>query len=166
MNAERVMAAVRAERLHGLLDTLAGFGALQAGGMNRQALSAEDFEARAWLIGEAQRIGCRVWTDACANLFIRLDGLEDLPPVMTGSHIDTQPSGGHLDGCYGVMAGLECLLALHDQGLRTRRPIGGGVDERRGKSFQPRSHGLQRLRRTDPHGCLSRQPGCFGRQCR
>ncbi len=123
MKAEKVMAAVRGERLHGLLDTLAGFGALPTGGMNRQALSDEDFAARAWLIGEARRIGCRVWTDACANLFIRRDGLEDLPPVMTGSHIDTQPSGGHLDGCYGVMAGLECLLALHELDLRTRRPI-------------------------------------------
>ena len=123
MKAEKVMAAVRGERLHGLLDSLAGFGALPTGGMNRQALSDEDFAARAWLIGEAQRIGCRVWTDACANLFIRRDGLEDLPPVITGSHIDTQPSGGHLDGCYGVMAGLECLLALHEIDLRTRRPI-------------------------------------------
>lgn len=123
MKAENVMAAVRGERLHGLLDILAGFGALPTGGMNRQALSDEDFAARAWLIGEAQRIGCRVWTDVCANLFIRRDGLEDLPPVMTGSHIDTQPSGGHLDGCYGVMAGLECLLALHELDLSTRRPI-------------------------------------------
>lgn len=123
MKAEKVMATVRGERLHGLLDTLAGFGALPTGGMNRQALSDEDFTARAWLIGEARRIGCRVWTDVCANLFIRRDGLEDLPPVMTGSHIDTQPSGGHLDGCYGVMAGLECLLALHELDLSTRRPI-------------------------------------------
>ncbi|MGA6396854.1 hypothetical protein [Pseudomonas aeruginosa] len=57
------MAAVRAECLHGLLDTLAGFGALQAGGMNRQALAAEDFEARAWPTGEAQRTGCRM--DGC-----------------------------------------------------------------------------------------------------
>ncbi|AVO53084.1 M20 family metallo-hydrolase [Ectopseudomonas mendocina] len=123
MTAVRVMNAVRGERLQGLLTTLADFGGLEGGGMNRQALSAEDLDARAWLIGEARRIGCRLWTDACANLFIRRDGLEDLPPVMTGSHIDTQPNGGRYDGCYGVMAGLECLLALHDQNLRTRRPI-------------------------------------------
>jgi N-carbamoyl-L-amino-acid hydrolase len=115
--------AVSAQRLQHWLDTLATFGPTGDGGMNRQALSEEDFQARAWLIGEAQKLGCTVWTDACANLFIRRDGLEDLPPVMTGSHIDTQPTGGTLDGCYGVMAGFECLHALHDAGIRTRRPI-------------------------------------------
>ncbi|MEH3024029.1 MAG: M20 family metallo-hydrolase [Pseudomonas oryzihabitans] len=117
------MKAVRSERLHRLLDTLAEFGGLGEGGMDRQALSEHDLDARAWLIDEARRIGCRVWTDSCANLFIRRDGREDLPPVMTGSHIDTQPNGGRYDGCYGVMAGLECLLALADRNLRTRRPI-------------------------------------------
>ena len=120
---DNALHAVSAQRLQHWLDTLATFGPTGDGGMNRQALSEEDFQARAWLIGEAQKLGCTVWTDACANLFIRRDGLEDLPPVMTGSHIDTQPTGGTLDGCYGVMAGLECLHALHDAGIRTRRPI-------------------------------------------
>lgn len=115
--------AVSSTRLQGLLDTLASFGPSANGGMNRQALSEEDFQARAWLIDEARKLGCTVWTDACANLFLRRDGLEDLPPVMTGSHIDTQPTGGTLDGCYGVMAGLECLHALHDANVLTRRPI-------------------------------------------
>ena len=115
--------AVSSTRLQGLLDTLATFGPSANGGMNRQALSEEDFQARAWLIDEARKLGCTVWTDACANLFLRRDGLEDLPPVMTGSHIDTQPTGGTLDGCYGVMAGLECLHALHDANVLTRRPI-------------------------------------------
>jgi N-carbamoyl-L-amino-acid hydrolase len=123
MIAEKTLNAVSATRLQGLLDTLATFGPGSDGGMNRQALSEEDFQARAWLIGEAHRLGCTVWRDACANLFIRRDGREDLPPVMTGSHIDTQPTGGKLDGCYGVMAGLECLHALRDAGVQTRRPI-------------------------------------------
>ncbi|WDY59628.1 M20 family metallo-hydrolase [Pseudomonas sp. PSKL.D1] len=117
------MNAVSAERLHGLLATLATFGPGRNGGMNRQALSEEDFQARAWLIDQAQALGCKVWTDACANLFIRREGLLDLPPVMTGSHIDTQPTGGTLDGCYGVIAGLECLHALADANIQTRRPI-------------------------------------------
>ena len=115
--------AVSSTRLQGLLDTLASFGPGANGGMNRQALSEEDLQARAWLIDEARKLGCTVWTDACANLFLRREGRENLPPVMTGSHIDTQPTGGTLDGCYGVMAGLECLHALHDADVRTRRPI-------------------------------------------
>ncbi|AOE83209.1 M20 family metallo-hydrolase [Pseudomonas sp. TCU-HL1] len=123
MSAPAALAAVRAERLHSLLETLAGFGPGENGGMDRQALSEGDLLARAWLIERTQALGCRVWTDGCANLFIRRDGREDLPPVMTGSHIDTQPSGGTLDGCYGVMAGLECLHALEDASIRTRRPI-------------------------------------------
>jgi N-carbamoyl-L-amino-acid hydrolase len=123
MTAQCALEAVCAERLHGLLETLATFGPGERGGMNRQALSEEDFQARAWLIDRAQQLGCKVWADGCANLFIRREGREDLPPVMTGSHIDTQPTGGHLDGCYGVMAGLECLYALENAGIRTRRPI-------------------------------------------
>lgn len=123
MTAQRVMNAVSGARLSASLDTLAGFGGLDGGGMNRQALSEHDLDARAWLIDRARQLNCRVWTDACANLFIRRDGQQDLPPVMTGSHIDTQPSGGRLDGCYGVMAGLECLQALADTDVRTRRPI-------------------------------------------
>lgn len=123
MKSEIAMNAVSGERLQGLLDALATFGPGRESGMNRQALSEEDFQARAWLIAQAQALGCKVWTDACANLFIRRDGREDLPPVMTGSHIDTQPTGGRLDGCYGVMAGLECLHALAEAGVRTRRPI-------------------------------------------
>lgn len=123
MTAGKILNAVCSTRLQGLLETLTTFGAGQNGGMNRQALSEEDFQARTWLISEAQKLGCTVWTDTCANLFIRREGREDLPPVMTGSHIDTQPGGGKLDGCYGVMAGLECLHALDAANVRTRRPI-------------------------------------------
>ncbi|WP_213938055.1 M20 family metallo-hydrolase [Pseudomonas sp. dw_612] len=123
MIEQRVLDAVSAERLHDLLDNLARFGPGERGGMNRQALSEEDFQARAWLIDKARQLGCQVWTDGCANLFIRREGREDLPPVMTGSHIDTQPTGGRLDGCYGVMAGMECLYSLEEAGIRTLRPI-------------------------------------------
>ncbi|PVZ19729.1 MULTISPECIES: M20 family metallo-hydrolase [unclassified Pseudomonas] len=123
MNTQRVIDAVSGARLLQRLAQLATYGGLEGGAMNRQALSEHDFDARAWLIGQARQLGCRVWTDPCANLFIRYDGDSELAPVMTGSHIDTQPSGGRLDGCYGVMAGLECLQALAATGVRTRRPI-------------------------------------------
>ncbi|HEY0210643.1 M20 family metallo-hydrolase [Acerihabitans sp.] len=114
---------VRQERLLDNLAALARFGALPAGGVNRQALSAEDLAAREWIIDLAVALGCEVTTDQCANLFIRRAGLRDLPPVVTGSHIDTQPCGGNLDGCYGVMAGIECLFALNEAGIVTQRPL-------------------------------------------
>ncbi|MFY1663571.1 M20 family metallo-hydrolase [Pseudomonas sp. Pseu.R1] len=123
MNAEKTLRAVSAARLQYWLETLATFGPGTHGGMNRQALSEEELQARAWLIDEAKKLGCTVWTDGCANLFIRRNGREDLPPVMTGSHIDTQPTGGTLDGCYGVMAGLEVLHALTEANVQTLRPI-------------------------------------------
>ena len=119
----QVVAQVSQQRLLDRLAQLARFGALENGGVDRQALSSEELDARAWLIDWAGSLGCEVITDDSANLFIRRAGQEALPPVVTGSHIDTQPSGGNLDGCYGVIAGMECLSALHNAGITTRRPI-------------------------------------------
>jgi len=110
-------------RLLASIEALAAFGARSDGGVNRPALSATDLDARRYLVAQAHALGCTVSTDACANLFIRRPGIDDASPVMTGSHIDTQPSGGKLDGCYGVLAGLECIAALNDAGIRTRRPL-------------------------------------------
>ena len=70
MIADQVMQAVSSERLQRLLETLATFGPGIDGGMNRQALSEEDFLARAWLIEEARKLDCKVWTDASANLAV------------------------------------------------------------------------------------------------
>ncbi|MFS2224132.1 M20 family metallo-hydrolase [Pantoea sp. B65] len=130
------------QRLMDKLTQLAQFGALENGGVDRQALSAEELEARAWLIDWACTLGCEVITDDCANLFIRRAGREDLPPVVTGSHIDTQPCGGNLDGCYGVIAGMECLSALADAGITTRRPIEVAVwMNEEGSRFSPGAMG-------------------------
>ncbi|MBJ7222156.1 MULTISPECIES: M20 family metallo-hydrolase [unclassified Brenneria] len=121
--AKKAADCVRQSRLLDNLAILSRFGALASGGVDRQALSTEDLDARAWLIDLAQSLGCEVSTDDCANLFIRRAGQQDLPPVVTGSHIDTQPCGGNLDGCYGVMAGIECLSALNEAGIVTQRPL-------------------------------------------
>ncbi|CNL34760.1 putative amino acid hydrolase [Yersinia enterocolitica] len=129
-------------RLMGRLAQLAEFGALENGGVNRQALSAEELDARAWLIDWAFALGCEVMTDDCANLFIRRAGREDLPPVVTGSHIDTQPCGGNLDGCYGVIAGMECLSALVQADITTLRPIEVAVwMNEEGSRFSPGAMG-------------------------
>ncbi|WP_321784077.1 M20 family metallo-hydrolase [Paraburkholderia sp. J94] len=121
--ANRIAHHVDAERLLASVETLASFGARDDGGVNRPALSADDLDARRYLIERAHALGCTVSVDACANLFIRRAGTEALAPVVTGSHIDTQPSGGKLDGCYGVLAGFEVLEALNDANVQTRRPF-------------------------------------------
>ena len=89
-------------------------GATANGGCNRQAFSDADWQGRLLLSRWAQSVGCTVRVDAIGNMFARrAGGDESLSAVMTGSHLDTQPTGGKFDGVYGVLAGLEVLEALH-----------------------------------------------------
>ncbi len=116
--------AVDQERLWDRLMQMARIGAIAGDGVNRACLTPLDREARRLLIGWARAIGLEVSVDAAANLWLRRPGTDpDLAPVVTGSHMDTQPQGGRFDGIYGVLAGLEALSALHDAGIVPRRPI-------------------------------------------
>ena len=111
-------------RLWDSLMQLAQIGATDKGGVCRLALTELDREARDLFIAWAKEIGCSVRIDAIGNIFARRAGLrDDLPPVMTGSHIDTQPTGGKFDGNYGVLAGLEVLRTLADANVRTLAPL-------------------------------------------
>lgn len=115
---------VNGERLWASLMALAQIGATPKGGVCRLALSDLDRQARDWLCAQAQDLGLSVRVDAIGNVFLRRAGLrDDLPPIMTGSHIDTQPTGGKFDGNYGVLAGLEVVRALNDHGIQTQAPI-------------------------------------------
>jgi len=107
------------------LAELAGFGGSVVDGVARQTLTPEDLQARTWLAARfATRPGYAVGIDDAANLHIRRFGLDDeLPCVMTGSHVDTQPLGGWLDGAFGVMAGLEVLEALDEANICTQRSV-------------------------------------------
>lgn len=116
--------AVDEERLWRRHCELARCGATPAGGVNRQALSPQEAQARAVLVRWGEAIGCRPFTDAIGNLFLRLEGSDPgLEPVLTGSHIDSQPTGGRFDGAFGVLAGLEALQAIVETGTSPRRPI-------------------------------------------
>jgi len=120
----KASAAVREARLWQRHVDMAKLGATARGGVNRQALSAEDVAARKLLASWAVSRGFTLSTDAIGNLFVRRAGEQnDAAPVMTGSHMDSQPTGGRFDGIYGVLAGFEVLEALEDAGIRTRRPI-------------------------------------------
>ena len=92
-------------RLWQRLMDFAKFGATSKGGVCRLALSKEEVQARAALVAWAKRIGLKPSVDAAANLFLALEGREpQLPPLLIGSHIDSQPTGGKFDGAYGVLA--------------------------------------------------------------
>lgn len=121
--AETVQDHVDGERLRLAIAQLATFGGRADGGVSRETLTDTDLAARRHLVDRARALGCVVEIDDCANLFFRRPGRSDLPPVLTGSHADTQPVGGKLDGAYGVVAGLEVIQALNDAGVQTARPV-------------------------------------------
>ena len=103
---------------------MAKIGAIPGNGVNRAALSPEDITARKLLISWARARNFEVGVDGIGNLFVRRPGLDaHAPPVMTGSHMDSQPRGGRFDGIYGVLAGLEALEAIDEAGVETQRPI-------------------------------------------
>lgn len=106
------------------LMAMARIGAIPGDGVNRACLTELDRQARRLLIDWATGIGAHVTVDAAANLWLRRDGSDPhATPVVTGSHMDTQPNGGRFDGIYGVIAGLEALTAMHDANIVTPRPI-------------------------------------------
>ncbi|MBX4139466.1 Zn-dependent hydrolase [Pseudomonas rhodesiae] len=112
------------DRLWQSLMDLARLGATAKGGVCRLALTDLDRQARDLFVQWCEDAGCSVTVDGIGNIFARRPGRNpDLAPVMTGSHIDTQPTGGKFDGCYGVMAGLEVIRTLNDLKIETQAPI-------------------------------------------
>jgi len=115
---------INGERLWQSLMDLAAIGATPKGGVCRLALSELDRQGRDRVVGWAREAGLTVTVDQIGNVFMRRPGRDNTrPPVMTGSHIDTQPTGGKFDGNYGVLAGLEVVRTLNDHGIETDAPI-------------------------------------------
>lgn len=111
----------------------------KVGGCHRLALSDKDLRARQLFIDWCQAEGCTLSVDAIGNLFLRRSGRNNnLAPVLTGSHLDTQPTGGKFDGIYGCLAGLEVLRVLNEQNIETERPIEVAVwTNEEGARFKP-----------------------------
>jgi len=115
---------INGERLWASLMELAKIGATEKGGVKRLTLTDLDKQGRDLVIGWARDAGLSITVDQIGNVFMRRDGTNNaLPPVMTGSHIDTQPTGGKFDGNYGVLAGLEVIRTLNDLKIKTEAPI-------------------------------------------
>jgi N-carbamoyl-L-amino-acid hydrolase len=115
---------VNPDRLRASLEKMAEIGATPGGGVHRLTLTDEDKRARDLFIRWLEELNLTVTVDEMGNIFGRRPGRNnDLPPVMSGSHIDTQPKGGRFDGILGVMSALEVLRTLEDHGVTTQRPI-------------------------------------------
>ncbi|MGN8004888.1 Zn-dependent hydrolase, partial [Acidovorax sp. 22279] len=103
---------------------LAQIGATPKGGVCRLTLTDLDKQGRDLVTRWAREAGMTVTIDKIGNGFMRRPGRNNsLPPIMTGSHIDTQPTGGKFDGNYGVLAGIEVVRTLNDHGIETEAPI-------------------------------------------
>ena len=116
--------SIDSDRLWQRLMDMAAIGATPAGGCNRQALSDLDLAGRQLFESWCLDAGCTIERDAIGNVFVRRAGTNaSTAPVMTGSHLDTQPTGGKFDGVYGVLAGLEVIETLNDHQIETVHPI-------------------------------------------
>ncbi len=115
---------INGQRLWDSLMEMAKIGATEKGGVCRLALTDVDKAARDLFVRWCEEAGCTVSVDKMGNIFARRPGKDNaLPPVMTGSHIDSQPTGGKFDGIYGVLAGLEVVRTLNDLSYETNAPI-------------------------------------------
>ena len=130
---------INGQRLWQSLMDLAEIGATPKGGVCRLALTDRDREGRDVVCMWLREAGCTISIDAIGNIFARRAGRRnDLPPVVAGSHIDTQPSGGKFDGNYGVLAVLEVMRTLNDFRIETERPLEAAIwTNEEGTRFTP-----------------------------
>jgi beta-ureidopropionase / N-carbamoyl-L-amino-acid hydrolase len=126
-------------RLLAHLAEMAEIGATPAGGCNRQALTDLDRDGRLLFLSWCEARGYAVTVDRIGNLFAQRPGTDpDARPILMGSHLDTQPTGGKYDGVYGVLAGLEVLEALDDAGVDLPNPLEVAVwTNEEGARFDP-----------------------------
>src|ERR1700684_4540720 len=115
---------INGQRLWDALMEMAKIGGTPKGGCKRLTLTDLDKQGRELFRRWCEKEGCTVKVDEMGNMFARRAGVEDdLPPVMMGSHLDTQPTGGKFDGVLGLLGALEVVRSLNDLKIETRRPI-------------------------------------------
>lgn len=124
MNSNLSDLRINGKRLWETLMTMGAIGGTPKGGCNRQAMTDEDRVGRELFMHWCKDASCSFRIDQIGNIFARREGQSsELPPVMMGSHLDTQPTGGKFDGVYGVLAGVEILRTLEENAITTDHPI-------------------------------------------
>ncbi|RQG88863.1 Zn-dependent hydrolase [Natrarchaeobius halalkaliphilus] len=131
------------DRLVETMEAQASIGATDGGGLHRLALSEEDERVRDWFSAQMDAAGLSTRIDEFGNMFGRREGTDPAAaPVLLGSHLDSQPSGGIYDGALGVVAALEFVRTLDDEGIETERPIEiVNWTNEEGSRFQPAMQG-------------------------
>ncbi len=115
---------VNSNRIENRIMELAEFGKNRHGRIDRVAFSEADILGRKYIMSIMQEAGLEVKIDAAGNIIGRRDGSDpNLPPILTGSHIDSVPNGGKYDGALGVVAAIECAQVLKENAIVTRHPL-------------------------------------------
>src|SRR5881409_2952630 len=126
------------QRLEQSIEELGRIGQTPRGGLTRLALTDEDKRGRDWMVARMREAGLSVSVDQMGNIFGERAGVQGLPPVMMGSHVDSVPTGGRYDGQLGVLCGLEVIRTLNDEKLSTRHPVTLAIfTNEEGARFQP-----------------------------
>lgn len=122
--AERKGQLINQERLWQRLNRLSEIGKTEAGGVIRLSFTPEERAAKDLVAGFMKEAGLQVREDEVGNLIGRKEGSNpDAPVVITGSHIDSVFNGGNFDGPLGVLAAIEALQVMNEQGIETEHPI-------------------------------------------
>ncbi|QUX93369.1 Zn-dependent hydrolase [Marinomonas sp. A3A] len=134
---------INEQRLWDTLMEMGDIGGTEKGGCNRLAGTDLDKQARDLFVSWCEACGCSVEVDKIGNIFARRSGTNnDLPAVGTGSHLDTQPTGGKFDGVFGVLSGVEVLRTLHENNIETPTAMEFSVwTNEEGSRFQPAMQG-------------------------
>lgn len=114
---------INSERLKQDIEDLARVGRTDDKGIYRMAFSEGDMAGRQWFKQKLEQAGLEIYEDGAANIHGRLNWDGETPSVMTGSHLDTVPGAGHLDGALGVVVGLECLRRVKEENVKLRYPL-------------------------------------------
>ena len=115
---------IDAQRMWDSIMETAEIGKTPKGGIKRLTLTDLDREVRDWFVEKTREAGCEVGIDEMGNIYAVRPGKDNsLPPVVCGSHLDTQPTGGKFDGILGVLSGLEVIRTLNDADYETNAPL-------------------------------------------
>ena len=117
---EKQKILINGERLKNTLEEFADFGRTMNNGVTRLALSEEDRLARDYFCSCCKELGMTVAIDDMGNMYATLEGLENKPPIVVGSHLDSVKKGGRFDGVLGVVAGLEVARTLVENNIKPR----------------------------------------------
>src|SRR5579875_1073764 len=114
---------INGERLKQELERFAAFGRTENNGVTRLALTEEDRQARDYFRSCCEELGMSVTVDDMGCMYATLEGTENRPPILIGSHLDSVKKGGRFDGVLGVLAGLEVVRTLVDHKIKPKIPI-------------------------------------------